>query len=72
MKKKKHRIIGVDFDGTLATIDKPYPAIGEPIQEIIDYILEEQSHGAYLVLITMREGVALDGKERSCGVRIMG
>lgn len=66
MKKKKHRIIGVDFDGTLATIDKPYPAIGRPIQEVINYILEEQSHGAYLVLITMREGIALEGALMWC------
>ncbi len=40
--KKKNRIIGVDFDGTLATIACPYPKIGKPIQEVIDYILEEQ------------------------------
>lgn len=67
MKKlKKDRIIGVDFDGTLATIDKPYPAIGEPIQEIIDYILEEQSKGAHLVLVTMREGMALEGALMWC------
>ena len=66
MKKKKNRIIGVDFDGTLATIDKPYPAIGEPIQEIIDYILEEQKAGAYLVLVTMREGMALEGALMWC------
>lgn len=67
MKKlKKDRIIGVDFDGTLATIGKPYPAIGEPIQEIIDYILEEQSKGAHLVLVTMREGMALEGALMWC------
>lgn len=65
-KLKKDRIIGVDFDGTLATIDKPYPAIGEPIQEIIDYILEEQSKGAHLVLVTMREGMALEGALMWC------
>lgn len=41
MSKKRNRIIGVDFDGTLATIVSPYPNIGEPIQEIIDYVLEE-------------------------------
>jgi hypothetical protein len=65
-KLKKDRIIGVDFDGTLATIDKPYPAIGEPIQEIIDYILKEQSKGAHLVLVTMREGMALEGALMWC------
>ena len=65
-KKKKDRIIGIDFDGTLATIVQPYPAIGEPIQEVIDYILEEQSKGAHLVLVTMREGMALEGALMWC------
>lgn len=65
-KKKKNRIIGVDFDGTLATITQPYPKIGEPIQEVIDYIKEEQAKGAYLVLVTMREGVALEGALMWC------
>ena len=65
-KKKKDRIIGVDFDGTLATIVQPYPKIGEPIQEVIDYILEEQRKGAHLVLVTMREGIALEGALMWC------
>ena len=63
---KKNRIIGVDFDGTLATIVSPYPAIGEPIQEVIDYRLEEQKNGAHLVLVTMREGLALEGALMWC------
>ena len=66
MSKKRNKIIGVDFDGTLATIVSPYPNIGEPIQEIIDYILEEQRKGAYLVLVTMREGIALEGALMWC------
>lgn len=55
MKKNPYRIIGVDFDDTLAITKGTYPEIQKPIQEIIDYILEEQEKGAYLVLITMRE-----------------
>lgn len=55
MKKNPYRIIGVDFDGTLAVTKGTYPEIQEPIQEVIDYILEEQKKGAHLVLITMRE-----------------
>lgn len=62
---KRRKIIGVDFDGTLATITK-YPAIGEPIPEIIEYILNEQKQGAYLLLITMREGMALEGALMWC------
>lgn len=60
MKKNNYRIIGVDFDGTLAISKGIYPNIGEPITEVIDYILEEQKKGAYLVLITMRENEELD------------
>lgn len=60
MKKNNYRIIGVDFDGTLAQTKGIYPNIGEPITEIIDYILEEQKKGAYLILITMRENEELD------------
>ena len=60
MKKNPYRIIGVDFDGTLAITRGSYPRIQGPIQEVIDYILEEQKKGAYLVLITMRENEDLD------------
>lgn len=59
MKKNNYRIIGVDFDGTLAVTKGTYPRIQGPIQEIIDYVKSEQAAGAYLVLITMREGEEL-------------
>ena len=55
MGKHNHRIIGVDFDGTLAVTRGTYPKIQKPIQEIVDYVKEEQEKGAYLILITMRE-----------------
>lgn len=57
---KRNKIIGVDFDGTLATTRGLYPDIGEPIQEILDYVIEEQKKGSYVILNTMREGVALE------------
>ena len=59
MKKNPYRIIGVDFDGTLAVTKGTYPKIQKPIPEIIDYVLKEQKKGAYLVLITMRENEEL-------------
>lgn len=59
MKKYNKRIIGVDFDGTLAVTRGSYPRIQGPIQEVIDYILEEQKKGARLILITMRENEEL-------------
>ena len=45
-------IIAVDFDGTLCK--NRYPDIGEPIQEVIDKLLEEQKNGAKLILWTCR------------------
>ena len=57
--KNKYRIIGVDFDGTLAVTRGTYPEIQGPIQEIIDYVKSEQEAGAYVILITMREGKVL-------------
>ena len=66
MKKNPYRIIGVDFDGTLAVTKGSYPRIQKPIQEIIDYVLEEQRKGAYLILVTMREGDVLDQAVEWC------
>lgn len=66
MEKNPYRIIGVDFDGTLAHTKGIYPNIGEPITEVIDYILDEQKNGAYLVLITMRENEELDMAVKWC------
>ncbi len=66
MKTKNSKIIGVDFDGTLAVTRGSYPRIQKPIQEVIDYILEEQRKGAYLILVTMREGDVLDQAVEWC------
>ena len=61
MKKLRNdRIIGVDFDGTLAITRGTYPRIQGPIQEVIDYVISEQKKGAHLVLVTMREGKELE------------
>ena len=59
MKKNRYRIIGVDFDGTLAISKGTYPEITGQITEVLDYVTEEQARGAYVILITMREGEEL-------------
>ena len=64
--KYDKRIIGVDFDGTLAVTRGSYPRIQGPIQEVIDYVLQEQKRGAYIILITMREGKVLDEAVEWC------
>lgn len=63
--KKFYKIIGVDFDGTLS-IGGIYPGIGKPNKELIEYVLEQQKQGAYLILITMREGKPLDKAVEWC------
>lgn len=55
MSARLNKIIGVDFDGTLAITKGTYPKIQGPIQEILDYVKSEQAAGAYVILITMRE-----------------
>lgn len=66
MKKDKHRIIGVDFDGTLAISRGTYPEITGEITEILDYVTEEQAKGAHVILITMREGKELEDAVKWC------
>ena len=66
MQTYQNRIIGVDFDGTLAISRGTYPEITGEITEIIDYVTEEQAKGAKLILITMREGKDLDDAVQWC------
>ena len=69
MEKDRHRIIGVDLDGTRAISKGTYPEITGEITEIIDYVTEEQAKGAYLILITMREGKELEDAVTWCKQR---
>lgn len=66
MQQNRAKIIGVDFDGTLAVTRGSYPRIQGPIQEVIDYVKSEQKAGALLVLITMREGDVLQEAVEWC------
>ena len=52
------KIIAVDFDGTLCK--NAWPDIGEPIQFVIDYVLDEQKKGAKLILWTNRHDSKLE------------
>jgi len=64
--KDKHRIIGVDFDGTLAISRGTYPEITGEITSVLNYIIKEQAKGAYIILITMREGEELENAIKWC------
>ena len=63
---KINKIIGVDFDGTLAVSRGTYPRIQKPIPEVIEYVKEQQSLGAEIILITMREGDVLEDAIEWC------
>ena len=53
-KRKKSKIIAVDFDGTLC--ENKWPEIGEPNWELINYLREQKALGAKVILWTCREG----------------
>lgn len=58
------KVIAVDFDGTLC--ENKWPDIGEPNQEIIDYLIEEKKKGAKIILWTCRCGALLMNAIRFC------
>ena len=51
-------IIAVDFDGTLCS-KAPYPGIGEPNMELIEWLQDRKKKGDQLILWTCRDGEAL-------------
>lgn len=50
--------IAVDFDGTLC--DNEWPAIGEPHEEVIEWVKTQKTYGWKLILWTNRSGKSLD------------
>ena len=62
----KHKVIAIDFDGTLFTETTNYPYVGEPIWRVINATLEEKAKGSIIILWTMRTGEALANAIRAC------
>lgn len=58
------RAIAIDFDGTLC--ENNYPDIGEPNWNVIYQAIQEQKHGAGLILWTCREGKLLYDAMEAC------
>lgn len=58
------KIIAVDFDGTLCT--DAYPNIGDPMENVIEYVKSEKSKGAKLILWTNRSGKFLEDAVAWC------
>lgn len=65
-KQNNYKILGVDFDGTLAITRGTYPKIQGPIQEVIDYVKQQKKWGRPVILITMREGKELEDAVAWC------
>ena len=53
-----HRIIAVDFDGTLCYSN--WPELGEPNMPLIEYLRTQKKSGDKLILWTCRAGEALE------------
>lgn len=58
----KHKIIAVDFDGTLC--ENKWPEIGKPNTELIAYLTKRQKAGDKLILWTCRVGERLENAVR--------
>ena len=61
---ERRKIIAVDFDGTLC--ENKWPGIGEPNQEIIDYLIDQRKQGAQIILWSCRTGEQLLEASRWC------
>lgn len=58
------KVIATDFDGTLC--ENKWPDIGEPNEEIIWYLREQQAAGVKIILWTCRVGERLEEAVRWC------
>ena len=54
----KHKIIAVDFDGTLCT--NCYPYIGDPNLLLFEYLKTQKEHGSKIILWTCRSKKLLE------------
>lgn len=61
------KVIATDFDGTLC--ENKWPDIGEPNDEIIQYLINEQRLGAKLILWTCRTKEKLEDAIIWCAER---
>lgn len=64
MEDVKHKIIAVDFDGTLC--ENKWPEIGAPNKNLIWYLLGRQVAGAKIILWTCRKGEELEAAVEWC------
>lgn len=55
--ERRPKIYAIDFDGTI--VKNKWPEIGEPVKEVVDFILGIQERDDEWILLTMREGEKL-------------
>jgi len=63
-KEAKDKVIAVDFDGCICTMN--YPNIGEPNWEVINALKDEKLSGTKLILWTCRRDEALQAAVEAC------
>lgn len=68
---EKHKILAVDFDGTLFTRDSNYDplSVGKPIRKNIKLVKEYKASGYKLILWTCRNNESLDLAIEACKER---
>lgn len=64
---KANKIIAVDFDGTLC--ENKYPEIGEPKNNMLDYVKVRREYGDKIILWTCRVGEMLENAVKWCAER---
>lgn len=64
MKNLGYKIIAVDFDGCLCTVN--WPGIGQPNRQLIRMLKTARSRGNKIILWTCREGKALSDAVAWC------
>jgi len=67
MTKDGHRIIAVDFDGTLSRAK--WPAVGFPNDLLFEYLIECKERGDKIILFSCRTGDALRAAVMFCNER---
>lgn len=56
--KQVHKVIAVDFDGTL--VESQFPDIGAIKQEVVNQVREEKTKGNIIIIWTCRTGKVLE------------
>jgi hypothetical protein len=60
-----NKVYAVDFDGTLS-VGEEWPGIGQPNEQLFNFLIEQKAAGARIILWTCRNGEDLAEATRFC------